>query len=126
MLQVSDVVASSNWYQAALGLRSGHGGDEFEMLFDDDEFVLSLHRLDAHEHGILQGDTDAARGVGVSLWFEAADRPTFESLVERARAAEASIVEEPHWNPLAHHREATLVDPDGYVVMLNSPFEFDG
>jgi hypothetical protein len=34
MLQVADVVASSQWYQASIGLRSGHGGDEFEMLFD--------------------------------------------------------------------------------------------
>jgi len=123
MLQVRDVVAASEWYQRALGLRSGHGGDEFEMLFDGEAFVLQLHRLDAHEHGILQAGTEGTRGGGVSLWFEADDRPAFEALVERARGAGASIVEEPHWNPLAHHHEATLVDPDGYVVVVNSPFE---
>ena len=123
MLQVADVAASSAWYQRALGLRSGHGGDEFEMLFDGEDFVLQLHRLDAHEHGILQAGVDSARGAGVSLWFEADSKPAFEVLVEQARAADASIVEEPHWNPLAHHHEATLVDPDGYVVVVNSPFE---
>jgi catechol 2,3-dioxygenase-like lactoylglutathione lyase family enzyme len=122
MLQVSDVARSSQWYQASIGLRSGHGGDEFEMLFDGDDFVLQLHRLDAHEHGILQSGTDGARGAGVSLWFEAGDRPTFEASVERARAAGAAVAEEPNWNPLAHHHEATLVDPDGYVVMLHSAF----
>jgi catechol 2,3-dioxygenase-like lactoylglutathione lyase family enzyme len=122
MLQVSDVAASSRWYQAVLGLRSGHGGDEYEMLFDGDDFVLQLHRLDAHEHGILQAGTDGPRGAGVSLWFEAVDRDAFTSLVERARAAGATIAEEPHWNPLAHHHEATLLDPDGYVVVVNSPF----
>jgi catechol 2,3-dioxygenase-like lactoylglutathione lyase family enzyme len=123
MLQVRDVAASSGWYQAALGLRSGHGGDEFEMLFDGDELALQLHRLDAHEHGILQVDTDAKPGAGVSLWFEAADRDAFGALFERARAAGAEVVEAPHWNPLAHHHEATLRDPDGYVVVLNSPFD---
>lgn len=123
MLQVRDVAASSRWYQASLGLRSGHGGDEFEMLFAGDDFVLQLHRLDAHEHGILQGSPDDARGAGVSLWFEAPDRAAFDAVVEQARAAGASILEEPNWNPLAHHHEATLVDPDGYIVMVNSPFE---
>ena len=33
MLQVADVAASSGWYQRALGFTSGHGGDEFEMLY---------------------------------------------------------------------------------------------
>jgi catechol 2,3-dioxygenase-like lactoylglutathione lyase family enzyme len=122
MLQVKDVAASSRWYQAALGLRSGHGGEEFEMLFDADEFVLQLHRLDAHEHGILQSGTEGARGAGVSLWFEAADRDAFQAAVAQARAAGATIAEEPNWNPLAHHHEATLIDPDGYIVMVNSPF----
>ena len=126
MLQVRDVALSSRWYQAALGLRSGHGGDEFEMLFDGDEFVLQLHRLDAHEHGILQPVTDASPGAGVSLWFEAADREAFESMVARARTAGANVAEEPHWNPLAHHHEATLVDPDGYVAVLHSPFDPTG
>jgi catechol 2,3-dioxygenase-like lactoylglutathione lyase family enzyme len=123
MLQVADVAGSSRWYQDALGLRSGHGGDEFEMLFTGDEYVLQLHRLDAHEHGILQAGTDAAKGAGVSLWFEAGAREAFDAMVERARAAGAVIVAEPGWNPLAHHHEATLVDPDGYIVVIHSSFE---
>jgi hypothetical protein len=56
MLQVRDVVASSTWHQAVIGLTSGHGGDEF-------------------------------------------------------------------WDLVAHHNEATLVDPDGYTVILHSPVE---
>ena len=95
MLQVSDVGVSSRWYQTVIGLRSGHGGDEFDMLFDGDDFVLQLHRLDAHEHGLLQPDPDAYVGGGVSLWFEAADRDAFDS----------------------------LIDPDGYIVIVNTPFD---
>lgn len=123
MIQVTNVASSSGWYQASIGLRSGHGGDEFEMLFDGDDFVLQLHRLDAHEHGILQPEPGAPRGAGVSLWFETADRGAFDSLIDRARAARATIAAEPGWNPLAHHHEATLIDPDGYVVVVHTPFE---
>jgi len=126
MLQVRDVAASSSWYQAGLGLRSGHGGDEFEMLFDGDNFALQLHRLDAHEHGILGAGGDAPPGVGVSLWFEAVDRDAFTALFERAQGAGADVVEAPHWNPIAHHHEATLRDPDGYVVVVHSPFDPTG
>ena len=122
MLQVHNIPASSQWYQSALGLRSGHGGDEFEMLFDGEDFVLQLHGLDGQEHGFAAAGSDTALGTGVSLWFETADRPAFEARVEQARAAGATIAAEPSWNPLAHHHEATLVDPDGYIVMLCSPF----
>jgi catechol 2,3-dioxygenase-like lactoylglutathione lyase family enzyme len=126
MLQVDDVAASSRWYQRSLGLRSGHGGDEFEMLFDGDQFVLQLHRLDASEHGMLSPAAGAGRGAGVSLWFELPSRSAFEQALATARAAGATVADEPHWNPLAHHHEATLVDLDGYVVVLHSPFEPPG
>lgn len=125
MLQVADVEAASRWYQEVLGLRSGHGGDEFEMLFAGDQFVLQLHRLDAHEHGILQAGIDGARGAGVSLWFELADRDAVARQVAVAHDAGAAVAEALHWNPLAHHHEATLHDRDGYVVVLHSPFSME-
>ena len=34
------------------------------------------------------------------------------------RALGADILEEPHVNPNARHRECWLRDPDGYVVVL--------
>jgi catechol 2,3-dioxygenase-like lactoylglutathione lyase family enzyme len=126
MLQVSDVVVASRWYQDALGLTSGHGGDEFEMLFSGDHLVLQLHRLDAHEHGLVQPDESGVVGAGVSLWFETSDRTAFEALFERVESSGAIIRERPHWNPLAHHHEATIVDADGYIVVIHSPFEADG
>jgi hypothetical protein len=126
MLQVSDVVVVSRWCQDALGLTSGHGGEEFEMLFSGDNLVLQLHRLNAHEHGFLQPDESDVRGAGVSLWFETSDRSAFQALFERAESSGATILERPHWNPLAHHHEATMVDAEGCMVVIHSPVETDG
>lgn len=128
MLQVTDVEASSQWYQRTLGLVSGHGGDEFEMLFAGEPFasdlLVQLHRWDAHEHGFL-GSPDVAVGNGSSLWFATADKAAFDAAVSRAQAAGATVLQGPQWNPLAHHHEITLRDPDGYIVVVNSPFEMD-
>src|SRR5271156_5549043 len=59
MLQVRDVAQSSSWYHDVLGLVSGHGGDEYDMLFSGDEFVLQLHREEAGEHRIPGGEPGA-------------------------------------------------------------------
>jgi catechol 2,3-dioxygenase-like lactoylglutathione lyase family enzyme len=126
MLQVADVAASSRWFQQTLGLVSGHGGDEYEMLFAGEPYVtpllLQLHRWDAHEHGFL-GSADIAVGNGVSLWFEVLGP---EQLAERWQAVEAAgavVLAAPAWNPQAHHHEFTVRDPNGYVVVVNTPFE---
>ncbi|MGH9134953.1 MAG: VOC family protein [Ilumatobacteraceae bacterium] len=128
MIQVADVVASSAWYQRALGLVSGHGGDEFEMLFAGEPYasplLLQLHRWDAHEHGFL-GSPDVPVGNGSSVWFEVADRATFDEAWARAREAHAHVLAEPAWNPLAHHHEFTVRDLDGYVLAVHTPFSSD-
>ena len=53
MIQVSHVEASSAGYQRTLRLVSGHGGDEFEMLFAGEPYatplLLQLHRWEAHD-----------------------------------------------------------------------------
>jgi catechol 2,3-dioxygenase-like lactoylglutathione lyase family enzyme len=49
MIVVHDVEATSAWYQRVLGLRSGHGGPEYEMLMSGERLVLQLHRWEAHE-----------------------------------------------------------------------------
>ena len=54
-------------------------------------------------------------GNGVLLWFRT---DAFDDAVERARALDAEVLEEPHVNPNANHREIWLRDPDGYVVVL--------
>src|SRR5262245_15156192 len=126
MIQVRDVEASSRWYQDTLGLVSGHGGDEFEMLFAGEPYatplLLQLHRWEAHEHGFL-GDPDVPVGNGSSLWFEVPDRATFDAAWQRATDAGADVLGAPTWNPLAHHHEFALRDPDGYVLAIHTPFD---
>jgi catechol 2,3-dioxygenase-like lactoylglutathione lyase family enzyme len=128
MIQVADVAASSQWYQRTLGLVSGHGGDEFEMLFAGEPYssalLLQLHRWDAHEHGFL-GSPDAPVGNGCSLWFGVTDRAAFDAAWARAAEAQADVLAEPSWNPLAHHHEFVVRDLDGYVLAVHTPFSSD-
>ena len=128
MIQVADVVGSSQWYQTTVGLVSGHGGDEFEMLFAGEPFasalLLQLHRWEAHEHGFL-GSRDVPVGNGSSMWFMVADRAEFDAAWQRASAQADHVLAEPSWNPLAHHYEFTLRDPDGYVLAIHTPFSND-
>ncbi len=119
LITVRDVPASSRFYQQLLGAQSGHGGDEYEQIVLDGHLLLQLHHHDAHEHPHLC-DEAIPVGNGVLLCFET---EAFEAVVERARSAQVHLLEEPHWNELAGHRECLVRDPDGYKVMLNSPFD---
>jgi hypothetical protein len=44
----------------------------------------------------------------------------FDKAAAQARALGAEILEEPHVNTRANHRECWIRDPDGYVVVLVS------
>lgn len=118
LIAVRDVEASSRWYQQLLGCKSAHGGPEYDQLVLDQELVLQLHQWDAHEHPHL-GNPAAVRGNGVLLWFQT---DGFDSAVERARRLGAEILQEPHVNPKADHRECWLRDPDGYTIVLASAY----
>ena len=119
MLTCTSVPGSSGWYQRVLGLESAHGGDEYEMLMSNGSLVLQLHELDAHEHPHLVHDGQPLGGNGVAVWFETAE---FDAAAERVHGADAEVLEDVHVNPLAQHREIWLRDPDGYVVVISSPY----
>jgi catechol 2,3-dioxygenase-like lactoylglutathione lyase family enzyme len=115
MIAVADVPAASAWYRQALGLASGHGGDEYEQLVAGGEVVLQLHVWDAHEHPHLGDPAIASRSNGVVLWFHEAE---VGAAYERALAAGAEVLQPLHVNPLANHREFWLRDLDGYKVVV--------
>ena len=124
LIAVSDVEASSRWYQQLLGCQSAHGGAEYERLVSAGRLVLQLHRFDvSHHHGSIGNPSDRPYGNGVLLWFEIED---FDEAVRRAEALGAEVVLPRHRNPPdgnggPNHWEIWLRDPDGYGVVLASP-----
>jgi len=117
LIAVKDVAASSRWYQKLLGCTSGHGGDEYEQLFDPAtaEMILQLHRWGAHDHPNL-GDPDfAPHGYGMLLWFHT---DNLDGVIKRAKSLKVEIIDERRFNDNAGHHECWLRDIDGYVVVI--------
>lgn len=112
LICVRDVAASSRWYQRLLGCVSGHGGADYEQLLFDGRMILQLHRWDAHQHPHL-GSAARPVGNGMALWFQT---DAFDALLTRVQGAE--ILEGPHINRNANHREIWLRDLDDYVVVV--------
>ncbi len=118
MLVLGDVQAGSSWFQYVLGLESAHGGPEYEMLMDDGDLVLQLHRWEAHEHPHLGDPTDPSRGNGVLLWFATDD---FDALLLRVESSGTEILDGPLVNPNAGQREVWLRGPEGFTVVVAGP-----
>lgn len=121
LIAVRDVRSSSRWYQHLLGsdsLPDHEHRDIYDRVLYQGEIVLQLHAWDEENHPNLVNPDVAPCGHGVLLWFEVSD---FDAAVARARSLRAPIIEEPHINPNAQHKEIWLRDPDGYVVVLAGP-----
>lgn len=124
LIAVTDVEASSRWYQRLLGCQSAHGGSEYERLVSNGELILQLHSWEVeHHHGPISDPNAKPYGNGVLLWFEIDD---FDSAVARAVEMKADVIKPPHRNPPPggggpNHREFWLRDLDGYIVVLASP-----
>ena len=122
LIAVRDVISASRWYRSLLAgdnLEQGSDHDDvYDRIYCDGRLVLQLHSWDDEQHPNLTGASAHVPGHGVLIWFEVSD---FDAAVERARGLEAEILEEPHVNPSAQHREIWLRDSDGYMVVLASP-----
>ena len=111
MLYARDVEATAQWYQGFLGLRSGHGGPEFDMLMDGDTLLLQLHELDAnHDHGAVTAEP-LGHGVLVFVYVDDAD-----AAYARAKELDIEIVSAMQYNPMAGMKEFTVRDPNGYAI----------
>ena len=127
MLVCASVPDSSAWYQRVLGLVSAHGGDEYDQLAavgpDGPMIVLQLHH-ESDEHEFLADPAQPRGGNGVALWFETT---SYGKSLETLRVAmdagvAVTVLEDDHVNPTANHREFWLRDPDGYLVVVASPY----
>lgn len=114
MLFVDNVVETSNWYQSLLGAKSGHGGDEFEMLMGDKGVLLQLHMIDPdeHDHSV---NTSEPRGHGfvVVVYVDSA-----KAAFAQAGEMNAHILAPLSFNEIANMHEFTVRDPNGYSVMV--------
>ncbi|ATJ82456.1 VOC family protein [Halomonas beimenensis] len=120
LIAVEDIERSRRWYQRLFDCVGVHGAGDYEQLMmpGDDTFFLQLHLWEVHGHPNLE-PAFVRPGHGVLLWFEVEE---FDEAVTRARDMDAWIVQEPHVNARANHLECWLHDPDGYTVVLASPF----
>lgn len=125
LIAVTDVEASSRWYQRLLGCRSNHGGSAYEQLVSKGQLVLQLHSFEIeHHHGPIGSRHDKPYGNGVLLWFEVDD---FEAAFKRSVEMNVEIVMPRHRNPPddsggPNHWECWIRDPDGYIVVIASPY----
>lgn len=124
LICVSDVEASSKWYQHLFGCQSAHGGAVYERLTSNGLLMMQLHSFVVeHDHGAIGDADDKPYGNGVLLWFEVDD---FDAAITRADELNAEVVLPRHRNPPSgdggpNHWEIWLRDPDGYTVVLASP-----
>ncbi len=124
LIVVTDVEASSRWYQRLLGCQSDHGGPDYERLVIDGQLILQLHSFTAeHDHGPLADPNDRPYGNGALLWFQVDD---FDDLAQRAEHMGVKIILPRHMNPPdgnggPNHWELWMSDPDGYTVVAASP-----
>ena len=56
LIAVSDVEASSRWYQQLLGCSSDHGGSAYERLVSNGNLILQLHSFEV-ELGLKSPET---------------------------------------------------------------------
>ena len=124
LIAVTDVEASSRWYQRLLNVASDHGEPEYERLLANGKLVLQLHHFDVtHDHEPIGNPSLKPYGNGVLLWFEVDD---FEDAMRRIEQLKPHIVMPRHRNPPSgdggpNHWEIWLHDPDGYTVVIASP-----
>jgi catechol 2,3-dioxygenase-like lactoylglutathione lyase family enzyme len=118
LIVVGDVEGASRWFQDVLGLTSGHGGPDYEMLMDGAELVAQLHHWEADEHPHLGNPDDPSRGNGILLWFQTDD---FDATLSRVTTHDATILDGPLLNPNSGQREVWLEAPEGFVVVIAGP-----
>lgn len=118
IIGVRDVPGSFRFYQKLFGQAEAQPGhDHFAQLVDSDGTVLlCLHRWGAHEHPSLLSPDTVTPGNGLLLFFRVDD---FEATLDRARALDLPLTEEPHINANTECREFSLRDPDGYYLTIS-------
>ena len=123
IIAVSDVEASSNWYQTIFGCRSMHGGKEFDILVTENDAVLiCLHKWGEHGHPTM-ANSGIVPGNGLILYFRT---DNMHNIRQNVNKTGSSIAEEIHLNPNSTKMEFSLRDPDGYYLTITEFHTYEG
>ncbi|MEM7571789.1 MAG: VOC family protein [Bacteroidota bacterium] len=123
IIAVQDVVASSKWYQSVLGCKSKHGGDEFDILVDEEgEVVLCLHKWGEHGHPSML-KSNIRPGNGLILYLRTTK---LELIRQQLKEMGHPVEREIQLNPNSHHKEFSVVDPNGYYLTISDFHQFGG
>ena len=117
-LAVKDITASLRFYTEVLGFETqftmpGADGDLIHGSVKRGDVELMFGRInpeDAHDQEPL--------GRGVALYTTVADDEDIDALFAHARAAGATVIQEP-MDQFWGHRDWTVADPDGYRVVVS-------
>jgi predicted enzyme related to lactoylglutathione lyase len=123
IIAVTDIKASSNWYQSLFNWKSLHGGKNFDVLIDEnDEISLCLHRWGQDEHPTMT-NPDITPGNGLILYFRTEN---MHSIWQNAEKLGCPIEEDIHLNDNSGKMEFSLKDPDGYYLTVTEFHKYDG
>lgn len=115
ILAVKNVKESSVWYQSVFNWRSRHGGEEFDVLVDEDDVVmLCLHKWGAHDHPTMS-DSSETSGNGLILYFRLKE---IESLFAKLQAMNYPLESDLTVSPNSGVKEFSLRDPNGYFITI--------
>ncbi|MGV3509177.1 MAG: VOC family protein [Sphingobacteriaceae bacterium] len=115
IIAVRDVPKSSKFYQDLLGCKSTHGGEDFEILTDEETVVLCLHKWGEHQHPTMLSP-DKTAGNGLILFFRVGN---LNEIFNNARNLAITPEKEIHYNDNSGRNQFILRDPDGYYLIIS-------
>lgn len=123
IIAVKDVENSSKWYQNIFGLRSMHGGGEFDVLVNkNNEVIICLHKIDLHDHPTMQSK-NIKIGNGLILYFRMAN---MAQIRKRLGSINYNVEKEIALNTNSRRKEFSLKDPDGYYLIVSEFHTYEG
>ena len=123
IIAVKDIKTSSKWYQSVLNCSSMHGGNEFDILVDENGAVLlCLHKWGEHDHPTM-ANPNITPGNGLILYFRTNEINHIRQKIEKLGYP---VEEDIHLNPNSTKKEFSLRDPDGYYVTITEYHEYKG
>jgi catechol 2,3-dioxygenase-like lactoylglutathione lyase family enzyme len=121
IIAVKDIEQSAKWYAQVFGFH--RKGDHLAVLYsENNEIVLCLHPWEMDDHPSMRNQ-EITPGNGIILYFKT-DR--MEEILENARKVEAKTDEDIHLNPNPNKKEFSMLDPDGYYIIVTEYHEYEG